>query len=95
VDACAPSEVCWPDRSQEAFTCLPVPGSAGDDGDPCEIQAGEPGCRHGLFCYTPAGGSDGLCSPRCDPSADASVCPSGVCSRLHVGDIGVIGVCRR
>ncbi len=94
VDACDPSESCWPDRPQEAFTCLPVPGDAADVGDACELRAGEPDCPHGHFCYTPEGGSNGVCSPRCDPAADAAVCPSGVCTRLHVGDIGVIGVCR-
>jgi len=95
VDACAEQEVCWPDRSQDAFTCLPEPDDAGDVGDPCVIRAGEPDCLRGLFCYTPVGGSDGICSQRCDPSADAAVCPSGVCTRLHVGDVGVIGVCRQ
>jgi|GEM_PF-3993513 hypothetical protein len=94
VDACAEQEVCWPDRSQAAFTCLPEPDGAGDVGDPCEIRAGVPDCRHGLFCFTPVGGSDGICSQRCDPAADSAVCPSGVCTRLHVGDVGVIGVCR-
>jgi hypothetical protein len=93
-DACDGDEVCWPNRAQDSFECLAVPAGAGGDGDLCVIQAGDPDCAHGLFCYTPSGGSDGVCSPRCDPAADSGVCSSGVCTRLHVGDLGVIGVCR-
>ncbi|MBN2197167.1 MAG: hypothetical protein JW751_30460 [Polyangiaceae bacterium] len=91
--ACGSAQTCWPNLEGNAFVCLLSPAE-GFEGHSCRIVAGDAECAHGLFCYAP-GGNDGFCSPRCDPNATETTCTNTQCSRLSVGDIGVIGVCPR
>lgn len=88
--SCPDAQTCWYSGRGD-FECMLA--GAGAEGEKCKPLLDQPTCAHGLLCVQESGGSDGVCTPLCDPTTAADTCGAKMCFAVITQDNAQTHVC--